>query len=81
MVSPRRRSETMSEQVTSEQVWAAAVTIYATGRVTPAGAIEKAAELVEAYERHLSRQEAVQELRTRLRQTACTPAALPVVRP
>jgi hypothetical protein len=67
--------------VTSEQVWEAAVTIYATGRVTPAGAIEKAVELVEAYERHLSRQEAVQELRTRLRQTASTPAALPVVRP
>jgi hypothetical protein len=71
----------MSEHVTSEQVWNAAVTIYATGRVTPAGAIEKAVELVEAYERHLSRQEAVQELRTRLRQTASTPAALPVVRP
>jgi hypothetical protein len=71
----------MSEHVTSEQVWEAAVTIYATGRVTPAGAIEKAVELVEAYERHLSRQEAVQELRTRLRQTASTPAALPVVRP
>lgn len=71
----------MSDHVTREQLWTAAVTIYATGRVTPAGAIEKAVELVEAYERHLSRQEAVQELRTRLRQTASTPAALPVVRP
>lgn len=73
----------MSEHVTvtREQLWNAAVTIYATGRVTPAGAVEKAVELAEAYERHLSRQEAMHELRTRLRQTASTPAALPVVRP